>query len=165
MKTTAFLTLASLPAASAYAFVSSSNRSALTLQTKNAMPVAITSTPSRSTSTSSSSLSMIDQNVLMGGGVALAGLAAGIGMVAFTESQGERGVQRGGGLSESMATNLAGSMMEDVEVSTVKDLGSLTSQLENALKESGGVDDEKMTELELTEEEKKKIAEDLDDGW
>ena len=55
--------------------------------------------------------------------------------------------------------------MEDVEVSSVGDLGSLTSQLENALKSSGGVDDKKMNELDLTEEEKKQIAEDLDDGW
>jgi hypothetical protein len=64
-----------------------------------------------------------------------------------------------------MATNIAGSLMEDVEVSSVGDLGSLTSQLENALKSSGGVDDKKMNELDLTEEEKKQIAEDLDDGW
>lgn len=55
--------------------------------------------------------------------------------------------------------------MEDVEVSSVSDLGSLTSQLENALKESGGVDGKKMKEMELTEEEKQKIKEDADDGW
>lgn len=101
----------------------------------------------------------------MGAGVAVAGLGFGIGMVAFTESQGERAKERGGGLSESMATSITGSLMEDVEVSSVSDLGSLTSQLESALKESGGVDDDKMSELELTEEEKKKIAQDLDDGW
>jgi len=55
--------------------------------------------------------------------------------------------------------------MEDVEVSTVADLGSLTSQLENALKQSGGVDDKKMKDMELTDEEKQKIKEDQDDGW
>ncbi len=104
---------------------------------------------------------MVDQNVIMGAGIALAGTAAGIALVAFTEQAGERGT----GLSESMATSIAGQLMEDVEVSSVGDLGGLTSQLENALKQSGGVDDAKMTELELTEEEKKKIAEDLDDGW
>ena len=101
----------------------------------------------------------------MGAGVAIAGLGVGIALVVFTENQGERASARGGGLSDSMATNLAGQMMEDVEVSSVGDLGSLTSQLENALKQSGGVDDGKMQELELTEAEKKKIAEDLDDGW
>lgn len=104
---------------------------------------------------------MIDQNVLMGGGIALAGTAAGIALVAFTESAGEKGAS----LSDSMATSITGGLMEDVEVSSVGDLGSLTSQLENALKQSGGVDDKKMNELELTEEEKAKIAEDLDDGW
>jgi len=51
--------------------------------------------------------------------------------------------------------------MEDVEVSSVADLGSLTSQLENALNEST---QGKVVE-ELTEEEKAKIAADLDDGW
>jgi len=101
----------------------------------------------------------------MGAGVAIAGLGAGIGLVAFTETQGERAKERGSELSESMATKIAGSLMEDVEVSSVSDLGSLTSQLENALKESGGVDNDKMKELELTEEEKKKIQEEADDGW
>mmetsp|Transcript_28025 Transcript_28025/g.42950 ORF Transcript_28025/g.42950 Transcript_28025/m.42950 type:complete len:154 (-) Transcript_28025:282-743(-) len=153
MKTTAFLTLAAIPAASSYAFVSSSNRSA------------IQTVAARQTTHSKSSLSMVDQNVLMGAGVAIAGLGVGIALVVFTENQGERASARGGGLSDSMATNLAGQMMEDVEVSSVGDLGSLTSQLENALKQSGGVDDGKMQELELTEAEKKKIAEDLDDGW
>lgn len=37
--------------------------------------------------TSSSSLQMVDSQVLMGAGVAAAGLVAGIGLVAFTESQ------------------------------------------------------------------------------
>lgn len=108
---------------------------------------------------------MVDQQVLMGAGIAVAGTIAGIGLVAFTENQGERAKARGGGLSDSMATSITGTLMEDVEVSSVADLGGLTSQLENALKQSGGVDDNKMKELELTEEEKKKIAEDLDDGW
>mmetsp|Transcript_96 Transcript_96/g.167 ORF Transcript_96/g.167 Transcript_96/m.167 type:complete len:173 (-) Transcript_96:339-857(-) len=118
-----------------------------------------------SSSSSSTCLQMIDQNVIMGAGIALAGVAAGIGMVAFTENQGERAKQRGGGLSDIMATNIAGSLMEDVEVSSIKDIGSLTSQLENALKESGGINDEKIKDIEMTEEEKKKLAEELDDGW
>ncbi|CAN0476006.1 unnamed protein product, partial [Laminaria digitata] len=46
-------------------------------------------------SSSTSSLKMVDQNVIIGAGVAFAGLAAGAGMVAFTEAQGERTAERG----------------------------------------------------------------------
>jgi uncharacterized protein HemX len=108
------------------------------------------------------SLNMVDQNVIMGGGIVVAGLAAGIGLVAFTEQQGERSKARGGGLSEGMATRITGGLMEDVEVSSVDDLGSLTSQLEKALKEAGGADDE---QLAMSEEKKRQIEEDADDGW
>ena len=92
----------------------------------------------------------------------MAGLVAGIGLVAFTEAQGERAKERGSGLSDSMSTQIAGQLMEDVEVSSVEDLGSLTDKLEAALKASGGAEEE---ELEMTEEEKKKIMEEADDGW
>ena len=153
MKFSALITLVAAPVVSGYAFVSSSSRNVF--QSQKSVSAAVSQ---RSTS---NTLNMIDQNVIMGAGIAVAGTAAGIALVAFTESAGERG----SGLSESMATSIAGQLMEDVEVSSVGDLGSLTSQLENALKESGGVDDSKMSELELTEEEKKKIADDLDDGW
>lgn len=98
----------------------------------------------------------------MGAGIAVAGLATGIGLVAFTESQGERSKARGGGLSEDMSTRIAGGLLEDVEVSSVSDVGSLTSQLEAALKETGATDDKA---LELTEEEIKKLKEEADDGW
>jgi hypothetical protein len=110
----------------------------------------------------SSSLCMVDQQVLMAGGIAVAGLVTGIGLVAFTEQQGERAKERGSGLSESMSTRIAGGLLEDMEVSSVEDLGSLTSQLEKALKEAGGADEKN---LEMTEEEKKKIMEQADDGW
>ena len=99
---------------------------------------------------------------MLGAGIALAGLGVGIGLVAFTEAQGERAKARGGGLSDDMSTRIAGQLLEDVEVSSVKDLGSLTSQLEAALKESGGTDEKA---LEMTEEEKQRIAEEADDGW
>lgn len=101
-------------------------------------------------------------NVILGAGIAVAGLAAGIGMVAFTEQQGERAKERGGGLSESMSTQLSGMLLEDVEVSSVADVSSLTSQLEAALKASGGAKD---ADLEMTEADKKRIAEEADDGW
>lgn len=106
---------------------------------------------------------MVDSNILMGGGIALTGLVAGIGLVAFTEQQGERAKERGSGLSDSMSTRIAGSLLEDVEVSSVDDLGSLTSQLERALKESGGI--KNTNEFEMTPEEKKKIQDAADDGW
>lgn len=105
---------------------------------------------------------MIDQNMLIGGGVAVASFAFGIGIVVFTEIQGERARQRGGGLSDDMSTKLSGMYMEDVEVSSVSDLGSLTDQLEAALKESKGEIEEN---LEISEETKKRVEEELDDGW
>lgn len=107
-------------------------------------------------------LLFLTENMIMGGGIAVAGLVAGIGLVAFTENQGERAKERGSGLSDSMATNIAGQLMEDVEVSSVSDLGSLTEQLEAALKESGGTDEDELT---MTQEEKDRIAEEADDGW
>lgn len=110
---------------------------------------------------SATCLKMIDDSVIQGAAIAIAGLGAGIGLVAFTEAQGERAKERGGGLSDSMSTRIAGSLLEDVEVSSVEDLGSLTSQLEKALKE-GGADE---SEFELTEEDKKRLAEEADDGW
>mmetsp|Transcript_20585 Transcript_20585/g.42389 ORF Transcript_20585/g.42389 Transcript_20585/m.42389 type:complete len:149 (-) Transcript_20585:241-687(-) len=109
-----------------------------------------------------SSLKMVDANVIMGGAIGLGGFVAGIGMLTFAEAQGERGKERGSGLSDSMATQITGMLMEDVEVSSVEDLGSLTSQLEQALKESGGAKDD---EFEMTEEEIKRLEEEADDGW
>ena len=97
--------------------------------------------------------------LIEGAGIAVVGLGVGIGMVAFTESAGDRGRERGVGLSDDMTTKLTGMLMEDVEVDAVDDLGSLTSQLEAALKESGGEVEE------MSEEKKKLLAEEADDGW
>jgi hypothetical protein len=109
------------------------------------------------------------ENTLLGIGIAVAGLGAGVGLVAFTEAQGERAKQRGSGLSDSMSTRIAGQLLEDVEVSSVQDLSSLTSQLEAALRESSGVGAGKNVDvdeyLEMTQEEKEKIAKEADDGW
>ena len=58
-----------------------------------------------------------------------------------------------------MATSMAGAFMEDVEVSSVSDVGDLVSRLEEALKEAGGDVEE------LSEAEKARIAEEADDGW
>jgi hypothetical protein len=109
---------------------------------------------------SSSSLKMVDDNIILGAGVAFAGLAVGIGLVSFTESVGERSKARGGGLSEDMTTRITGMLMEDVEVSSVNDLGSLTGQLEAALKETGAKEN-----FEVSEDRKKEIEAEADDGW
>jgi hypothetical protein len=153
---TTFLILGSLlPSTLGFAFVA---KNPIT----SARPSLTSAQPSRSASSSKSSLKMIDQQVLMGVGVGVASFAAGIGLVAFTEVQGERAKERGGGLSEGMSTRITGGLMEDVEVSSVSDLGSLTSQLEMALRQSGGADDKA---FEIDEEERKRIAEEAEDGW
>jgi hypothetical protein len=156
---TAFLVLGSLlpsTLVSGYAFVAknpiTSTRPSL---------ISGVSRPSRRSS-SSSSLKMLEQNVIIGIGVGITSFAAGIGLVAFTEVQGERAKARGGGLSEGMSTRITGGLMEDVEVSSVSDLGSLTNQLEMALRQSGGADDKA---FEIDEEERKRIQEEAEDGW
>ena len=63
---------------------------------------------------------------------------------------------------QEMATNLSGMFMEDVEKSSVSDIGSLTNQLEKALKESRDDLDE---DFEISEEEKKRMEDEADDGW
>jgi len=100
---------------------------------------------------------MIDANYLSGGAIALAGVGAGIGLVVFTEKAGERG-----GVSDSMSTKLSSQSMDNEEKSSVEDLGSLTSKLEAALKQSGGIDEKQVA---VTEEDKKRIKEESDDGW
>lgn len=153
-KTTALLCLISTVPSQGFSFVaptSSRNHVSCKSPASNAV--------SRKTT---SNLSMVDNNVVMGAGVAVAGLVAGIGLVAFAENMGERGKARGGGLTSDMATKLSGSLLEDVEVDSVSDLSSLTEKLEAALKESGGAKDE---ELQMSEEDKKRIAEEADDGW
>ncbi|MGK3747358.1 MAG: hypothetical protein ACI8RD_007818 [Bacillariaceae sp.] len=93
--------------------------------------------------------------------IGVGGFVVGIGMLRFAEGQGEKATERGGGLSENMSKKYAGMFMEDQEVSSIEDLGSLTSQLEQALKATGGTTED----FEMTEEEKQKVKDDLDDGW
>merc|ERR1719276_728407 len=107
-----------MPLASGYAFVPQRTQSSSSLQKT-------TTSSSSSSSSTTTTLKMVDQNVILGAGIAIAGTAAGIGLVAFTENQGERAKERGSELSDSMATKITGSLMEDVEVSSVSDLGSL----------------------------------------
>ncbi|KAL3772763.1 hypothetical protein ACHAWO_004125 [Cyclotella atomus] len=153
MKSTALICLVS--AAHGFSFVPPTS--------SRVLPVSSSSIASRtSPRKSSSSLTMLDDNIVLGGAVAVGGLVAGIGLVAFAENMGERGKARGGGLSSDMATKLSGALLEDVEVDSVSDLTSLTEKLEAALKESGGA---KEQELQMSEETKKRIEEEADDGW
>merc|ERR1719261_1455592 len=145
-----------VPSASGFAFVQSSSRSCLANNYNNDNNIQQQRPSSSIRSKKSTTLSMVDTQLLMGGGIAVAGLAAGIGMVAFAEKMGERSE-----LSEDMATRITGGLMEDVEVDSVSDLSSLTDKLEAALKETGGADE---NELQMTEEDKKRIAEEADDG-
>ena len=148
----ALVCLLATPSVSGFAFVNSSARSCLASNNNNMIPQ-----NTRHESKSSSSLNMVDQNVILGGGVAVAGLVVGIGMVTFAEKMGERSE-----LSEDMATRITGGLMEDVEVSSVSDLTSLTDKLEAALKETGGANEDELT---MSEEDKRRIAEEADDGW
>uniref|UniRef100_A0A6S9FQI8 Uncharacterized protein n=1 Tax=Ditylum brightwellii TaxID=49249 RepID=A0A6S9FQI8_9STRA len=150
----AALCLAAVPSTAGFSFVPPTSSSLAT----SSRPSVVASPTQRSSSTS---LCMVDQNVIMGTAIGVGGFAFGIGLIAFTEAQGERTKERGG-LSESMSTRIAGALLEDVEVDSVSDLGSLTSQLEAALKETGSKD---LDNLEMTEEEKQKMIDDADDGW
>ena len=158
--TATILCLATASSVQSFSFVQpSSYRSVVTPQNTHY------NTQRKSTSRSSSSssqLSMIDSQILLGGGIALAGISAGIGMLAFAEGMGERAKERGGGLSDDMSTRIMGGLLEDTEVDAVSDLSSLTEKLEAALKESGGANEEELT---MSEEDKKRIAEEADDGW
>jgi len=153
MKSTSIIALIALPLVQGFSssFVARSNKPAF--QSKSSQL-----TQTQRSKSSSTTLSMIDQNVIMGGAIGVLSFGAGIALVAFTESAGTQG----GGVSEEMSTRIAGSLMEDVEVSSVADLSSLTSQLEAALKESKGED---MEDLAMTEEEKQRIVDEADDGW
>jgi len=113
-----------------------------------------------------SALKMVDATTIEGAGIAVAGLAAGVGLLAFTEKQGERGMERGGGLSDDMSNNLAGGMVVE-KTEELVDAGGLAAQLENALKGSSS-DSEISTsntaallsELDITAD-----REVNDDGW
>eukprot|EP00588_Corethron_pennatum_P014154 CAMPEP_0194268284 /NCGR_PEP_ID=MMETSP0169-20130528/2644_1 /TAXON_ID=218684 /ORGANISM="Corethron pennatum, Strain L29A3" /LENGTH=106 /DNA_ID=CAMNT_0039009469 /DNA_START=319 /DNA_END=639 /DNA_ORIENTATION=+ len=101
-----------------------------------------------------------DTQVLYGVAIGAAGLGAGVGLLAFTEYMGERG----GGLSEDMATNLsAGAMMDDVETSSISDVGSLTDQLAKALEEAGAISSK--DDVQLSEEDVKRKEEEAETGW
>ncbi|CAM9207161.1 unnamed protein product [Chrysoparadoxa australica] len=104
-------------------------------------------------------LQMMDQNILIGVAAGAGGLIAGLGIMAFTESQGERTSARGS-LSEDMALKLSAKLMEDIDVDDT-DVQSVTSKMREALAQAQT--DEETAAMDRKKEEQK--MEDLDDGW
>jgi len=89
---------------------------------------------------SSTSLTMVDAQTLQVAGISVAGLATGIGLLAFTDTQATRSNDRGG-LSDSQTQKIVGGLVVE-EIEEGADAGSLASQLENALKQSGSLSEE-----------------------
>jgi len=138
----ALLSLPSAPTTLAYTFLPS------------------TPTTHRRTPSSSSSLQMVDAQTLQVGAISVAGLATGIGLLAFTDKQALNSNERTGGLSDSQTNKIIGGLVVE-EVEDGKDAGSLASQLENALKQSGTLSQE------VEEEILDNVGKDYDggDGW
>lgn len=125
--------LTSLPSTVGYSFIPSiSNRSNGLIQ----------QAPSRPTI---SALKMVDAQTLQVAGISVAGLATGIGMLAFTDTQAERSNERGG-LTDGQTNKIVGGLVVE-EVEDGKDAGSLASQLETALKQSGTLSEEAEEEI------------------
>jgi len=127
--------------------------------------LAYTFLPSTPTTThrrapSSTSLQMVDAQTLQVGAISVAGLATGIGLLAFTDKQALNSNERTGGLSDSQTNKIIGGLVVE-EVEDGKDAGSLASQLENALKQSGTLSQE------VEEEILDNVGKDYDggDGW
>lgn len=104
----------------------------------------------------------MDTNTLIGVAAGLGGLVGGIALVAFTEQQGVRSEERGA-ISENLRSDLSGKLLEDFEVQGTE-VDDVVTRMQKALAEVKGVDESKVV-AELTEEEKKKKAEEADDGW
>ncbi|EJK54063.1 hypothetical protein THAOC_26389 [Thalassiosira oceanica] len=102
---------------------------------------------------------MVDTNIILGGGIAVGGVVAGIGLVAFAENSESpsqeftREAENTQAKRDSPATKNSCQLPIDNE---------LLDKLEAALMESGGAEQE---QLQLSEEDKKRIAEEADDGW
>ncbi|CAM9520151.1 unnamed protein product [Scytosiphon promiscuus] len=108
---------------------------------------------------STASLSMVDQNVVYGGLVAFAGLAAGAGMVALTEKAGVRSEERGA-LSYERKMKMQAMFMEDDVVETT-DVDDVRYNMRKALR--ANQTEEEL--LALTADARKRAEEEADDGW
>mmetsp|Transcript_1508 Transcript_1508/g.3857 ORF Transcript_1508/g.3857 Transcript_1508/m.3857 type:complete len:143 (+) Transcript_1508:60-488(+) len=113
----------------------------------------------RSSRAVKSSLRMVDQNVLIGGGVAVSGFATGIFAAWFSEQQIVRAEERGSAaVSDGTRARMSAMFMED-EVMPETDLDETVRRMEEAMAKAKGE--------ETTEEETAKpvAAAPKDDGW
>eukprot|EP00614_Pseudopedinella_elastica_P010860 CAMPEP_0172588560 /NCGR_PEP_ID=MMETSP1068-20121228/7450_1 /TAXON_ID=35684 /ORGANISM="Pseudopedinella elastica, Strain CCMP716" /LENGTH=141 /DNA_ID=CAMNT_0013383927 /DNA_START=22 /DNA_END=447 /DNA_ORIENTATION=- len=93
-------------------------------------------------------------------GVAVAGLGAGIGIMAFAESRIERSEELGSDvMSEDTKKKLSAQFMEDVEMQSVG-IDDVVTKMEKAMAKRKGVEVE---ELDKDLGEKKVVVK--DDGW
>lgn len=102
---------------------------------------------------------MVDQNIVYGGLVAVAGLAAGAGMVALTEKAGVRSEERGA-LSYERKMKMQAMFMEDDVVETT-DVDDVRYNMRKALR--ANQTEEEL--LALTADARKRAEEEADDGW
>ena len=98
---------------------------------------------------------MIDSSDIAGVAIFLGAFAAGGGIIAFVENQGERTMERGG-MSEETKTRMAGMFMEDEEL--VSDVSDTISKMEAALAKAEGREVDEGDGL--TEERKKELKDD-----
>jgi len=149
-------TLAALPSTMGYSFTLSSPRSNLVATTAPSKTSQQLPNQKRASSTT---LQMVEMQTLQVGAIAFAGLSTGIGLLAFTDNAADRSDERGG-LNDGQKNKIIGGLVVE-EVEDGKDAGSLASQLENALKQSGTLSTEK--EAEILDE----VGKDYDggDGW
>lgn len=99
----------------------------------------------------------VDTQVILGVGVGVAGVAAGVGLMAFQDNQVARAEARGSDVvSDVTKTKLSAQFMEDVEMGSVG-LDDTVSKMERAIAKRKGL---KVEELEAP------VARDvIDDGW
>mmetsp|Transcript_37672 Transcript_37672/g.44914 ORF Transcript_37672/g.44914 Transcript_37672/m.44914 type:complete len:164 (+) Transcript_37672:136-627(+) len=151
-------TLATLPSTMGYSFTLSSPRANLVATASSSSSKTSLPNQKRASSTSTT-LQMVELQTLQVGAIAFAGLSTGIGLLAFTDNAADRSDERGG-LNDGQKNKIIGGLVVE-EVEDGKDAGSLASQLENALKQSGTLSAEK--EEEILDD----VGKDYDggDGW
>ncbi|CAM9644765.1 unnamed protein product [Choristocarpus tenellus] len=102
----------------------------------------------------------IDNSLIIGGVAAVGGLLLGAGLVAFTENQGKRTVERGG-LSDNMQNKFSAQFMEDDVLEEVKDVDDVRERMRQALRKNQSEEEaEAMTKAAV-----EKAKEAADDGW
>ncbi|CAM9377857.1 unnamed protein product [Ectocarpus sp. 6 AP-2014] len=102
---------------------------------------------------------MVEQDIIYGGLVAVAGLAVGAGMVALTEQAGVRSEERGA-LSYERKMKMQAMFMED-DVVEETDVDDVRYNMRKALR--ANQTEEEL--LALTADARKRAEEEADDGW